>query len=176
MNTMNIKEMTKEEASAFLKNKKILCKNEKESLEVQNKFLELRKKLLNLDCIWRSTTKMYYLFFLDNISVFTPIDNYNVWIEDPREELKVQDLLDIQIKDDSRFDPKTLQPFDKVLVRDCKDHNWRCNLFSCILEDESLPYQCVTQCWNYCIPYNEVTKHLLNTNKEAPEYYQVWKN
>lgn len=113
--------MAKEEALEFLKNKKILCKNEKESLEVQNKFLELRKKLLNLDCIWRTTTKMYYLFFLDNISVFTPIDNYNVWIEDPREELSVQDLLDIQIKEEKpRFDPKTLQPFDKVLVRNDK--------------------------------------------------------
>ena len=172
---MNIKEMTKEEASEFLKNKKILCKNEKESLEVQNKFLELRKKLLNLDCIWRTTTKMYYLFFIDNISVFTPIDNYNIWVEDPREELKVQDLLDIQIKEEQKpkFDPNTLQPFDKVLVRNDYTDIWKAGFLDpyrldfFVTTDDSI-YKC-------CVPYNEETKHLHGKTDEAPEYYQVWK-
>lgn len=173
MNTMKNKEMSKEEILEFLKNKKILCKNEKESLEVQNKFLELRKKLLNLDCIWRTTTKMYYLFFLDNISVFTPIDNYNVWVEDPREELKVQDLLDIQIKEEQKpkFDPTTLKVFDKVLVRDYKDKKWTARFFDCY--EKGSYYVTNGSIWKYCIPYNEETKYLHRTIDEAPEYYQV---
>jgi hypothetical protein len=170
------KKMTKEEALEFLKNKKILCKNEKESLEVQNKFLELRKKLLNLDCIWRTTTKMYYLFFIDNISVFTPIDNYNVWVEDPREELKVQELLSIQIKEEQKpkFNPNTLQPFDKVLVRDDDTCKWGISFFD-IYEYELGHFCCIEDTYYQCVPYNEETKHLHRTNNEAPEYYQIWK-
>lgn len=26
----------------------------------------------------------------------------------------------------------------------------------------------------YCIPYNDDTKHLVNTTDEAPEYYRYW--
>ena len=29
-----------------------------------------------------------------------------------------------------KFDPKTLKPFDKVLVRDGSEYNWVCELFS----------------------------------------------
>lgn len=95
------KEMTKEEASEFLKNKKILCRNEKESFDVRNKFLELQKKLLNLKCVWHNANNIYYLFFLNDINFLIPVENYKDWIEDPREELKVQDLLDIQIKEEN---------------------------------------------------------------------------
>jgi hypothetical protein len=101
MNTTNNKEMTKEEALEFLKNKKILCRNEKESFDVRNKFLELQKKLLNLKCVWHNANNIYYLFFLNDINFLIPVENYKDWIEDPREELKVQDLLDIQIKEEN---------------------------------------------------------------------------
>ena len=42
-----------------------------------------------------------------------------------------------------KFDPNTLQPFDKVLVRDSNDGTWGCNLFSHIIKRESFPYMCV---------------------------------
>ena len=74
-----------------------------------------------------------------------------------------------------KFDPKTLQPFDKVLVRDTADFNWTCDLFSYILDgDVEYKYKGVGCLNKYCIPYNDDTKHLLGTKDEAPEYYRYW--
>ena len=72
-----------------------------------------------------------------------------------------------------KFDPKTLQPFDKVLVRDNNDNKWECSLFSRIINHENFPFKCVSSgAFRYCIPYNEDTKHLVGTYKEAPKYYR----
>lgn len=75
-----------------------------------------------------------------------------------------------------KFDPKTLKPFDKVLVRDDASHTWRCNLFSNIIKDGSYPYKCVGNAYTYCISYNDDTKHLVGTTEEAPEYYRYWED
>ena len=77
----------------------------------------------------------------------------------------------------SKFDPKTLQPFAKVLVRDNNDNKWECSLFSRIINHESFPFKCVSSgAFRYCIPYNEDTKHLVGTYKETPEYYRYWED
>ena len=74
-----------------------------------------------------------------------------------------------------KFDPKTLQPFDKVLVRDTADFNWTCDLFSYILDGNvEYKYKGVGCLNKYCIPYNDDTKHLLGTTDEAPEFYKYW--
>lgn len=76
----------------------------------------------------------------------------------------------------AKFDPKTLQPFDRVLVRDSAQH-WCCDLFSHIVKKEATyPYLCVGSAFEYCIPYNEDTKHLVGTTEEAPEYYRYWED
>ena len=76
-----------------------------------------------------------------------------------------------------RFDPKTLQPFDKVLVKYLEDDYWTCDLFSNITKDGKIyPYLCVSGVYKYCIPYNDDTKHLVATNKEAPEFYRYWED
>ena len=74
-----------------------------------------------------------------------------------------------------RFDPKTLQPFDKVLVRDCEEC-WVCGFFSHKETDENrnYPFVCVGSCYRFGIPYNEETKHLVGINKDCPEYYKWW--
>ena len=69
-----------------------------------------------------------------------------------------------------RFDPKTLNPFDRVLGRDRIGRTWKCNLFSYITENEPYPYECVENCYEHCIPYNDDTKHLVGTTDEPPEY------
>ena len=75
-----------------------------------------------------------------------------------------------------KFDPKTLKPFDKVLVRDDMSHTWKCNLFSNIIKDGSYPYKCVGNAYTYCIPYNDDTKHLVGTTEEASKYYRYWED
>lgn len=74
-----------------------------------------------------------------------------------------------------RFDPKTLKPFDKVLVRDKEDGDWICSFFSHITDFYIyFPYSTVGTSYKYCIPYNEDTKHLVGTTDEAPEFYHYW--
>ena len=73
-----------------------------------------------------------------------------------------------------KFDPKTLKPFDRVLGRDRIGRTWKCNLFSYITENEPYPYECVENCYEHCIPYNDDTKHLVGTTDEPPEYYRFW--
>ena len=73
-----------------------------------------------------------------------------------------------------RFDPKTLKPFDKVLVRDYNSRCWRCALYSHQRETKEsnlYRYATMTSSYAFCIPYNDDTQHLVGTNEEAPEYY-----
>lgn len=72
-----------------------------------------------------------------------------------------------------KFDPKTLQAFDKVIVRDATYKNWKCDFFSYIFESAThCPYRCVGDFYMFCIPYNDETKHLVGTTEEAPEFYR----
>lgn len=59
-----------------------------------------------------------------------------------------------------------LKPFDKVLVRDAADDAWHIDLFERIQNSCVYPYMCLNRVWNFCIPYNENTKHLLGTTDE----------
>ena len=71
-----------------------------------------------------------------------------------------------------RFDPKTLKPFDKIIAR-VEGGIWFCELLSFIDEGRNLIKGLVSY-YNYCIPYNDDTKHLIGTKEEAPEYYRYW--
>ena len=74
-----------------------------------------------------------------------------------------------------KFDPKTLQPFDKVLARDGQNYRWRCTFYSHEREEEcTFKYETTDSIHKYCIPYNEDTKHLVGTADEAPEFYRYW--
>ena len=73
-----------------------------------------------------------------------------------------------------KFDPKTLQPFCKVLVKD--DYEiWQIEFFSHISQREPEGWcQCSGDRYYFCIPYNEETKHLVGTPDDCPEYYKWW--
>ena len=76
-----------------------------------------------------------------------------------------------------RFDPKTLTPFDSVLVRNDKDCAWHINIYSHKNNnDKNYPYNCIMSYFKYCIPYNDNTKHLVGTKDEAPEFYRYWED
>ena len=75
-----------------------------------------------------------------------------------------------------KFDPKTLKVLDKVLVKDTLAKLWNIGIFSHYVESDTFPYKCVGNYYKLCIPYNDDTKHLLGTTKEAPEYYRYWEN
>ena len=72
-----------------------------------------------------------------------------------------------------KFDPKTFQPFDRVLG--CLvDSYWKCDIFSNIIETAHFPYKCSGDSYIRCIPYNDETKHLVGTRDEAPDFYRYW--
>ena len=73
-----------------------------------------------------------------------------------------------------RFDPNTLKPYDKVLVRDCNSGNWVCALFLHIGDKDTYPYYCVGNYYRWCIPYNDDTKHLIGTSELPSKYYRYW--
>ena len=77
-----------------------------------------------------------------------------------------------------KFDPKTLKPFDRVLVRFDYNERWCCDFFSFIFEDEESKYPFIASdnAYKCCIPYNDDTKHLVGTKDEAPEYYICWED
>lgn len=74
-----------------------------------------------------------------------------------------------------KFDPKTLKPFDKVLVN--HDDIWEVDFFSHICQCEPNGWcQCIGDSYYICIPYNDETKHLLGTKEEAPKFYRYWED
>ena len=78
-----------------------------------------------------------------------------------------------------KFDPKTFQPFDKVLVKiGDKSYNvWFPDFISLPPNDVDKTVLCMnTDDVVMAIPYNEETKYLVDTNKEAPEFYRYWED
>jgi hypothetical protein len=168
---METKEMTREEIFAYLNETKILCTSTKETTNVQ-------EKLFELDIEWvilgrRVDSRKYLLFIRGNKLEYTP--DIDFWVRSEKKRIEPDEILAIQIKEEKpKFNQQTLQPYDKVLVRDNVKGNWRCNLFSHLKDTEEFNYQCVSNCWNFCVPYNEETKHLVGTAQDAPEYYNIW--
>ena len=75
---------------------------------------------------------------------------------------------------ESKFDPKSFKPFDKVLgFYEVEGGSWECAIFSHLNETEHSAI-CTGIIYNKCIPYNEDTKHLVGTNEDCPEYYKWW--
>ena len=73
-----------------------------------------------------------------------------------------------------KFDIKTLQPFDKVLARGIGE-SWKALTFSHKSKEAySSPWCCDGYFYDYCIPYNEETKHLVGTTDDCPEFYKWW--
>lgn len=74
-----------------------------------------------------------------------------------------------------KFDLKTLQPFDRVLVK--VGSYWRIEWFSYMYEYKGdIYYACSRSAYKECIPYNDETKHLVNTSEEAPKFYRNWED
>lgn len=80
----------------------------------------------------------------------------------------------------NKFDPKTLQPFDRVLAASMADGRWVCDFFSHIgesIRDSGRLYVGTGfGAYDRMIPYNDDTKHLVGTTQEAPDFYRYWED
>ena len=88
-----------------------------------------------------------------------------------------QQLFDALAKEGKRWNPETLKieylpkkcefkPFQKVMVRDSKDEEWRPAFFWREHSNGSEYVILSGEIYNYCITYNDSTKHLLGTTDE----------
>lgn len=77
------------------------------------------------------------------------------------------------------FDIGELKPFDQVLVRDMNvpfyQKTWEQNFYHKYNSDERM-HECLFGRFKECVPYNDETKHLLDTTDEAPDFYRTWKS
>lgn len=75
----------------------------------------------------------------------------------------------------NKFDITTLKPFEsKVLVRTEK-RKWVTAFYSHYDKDSLLHHCVVGGLWyKQCIPYNDETKHLLDTTDDCCDYYKTW--
>ena len=110
---------------------------------------------------WRNLTKQGKFYAAVGECILFPSKDQRDWSKFERfwDKPKVE-----------KFDVNTLQPFDKVLVRDYLNECWNVDIFGFILNN----YIHCTTTWGYCIPYNEETKHLVGTKEDCPEYYKWW--
>lgn len=127
-------------------------------------------KIINSLCDW-----MGYSVVQGTISEIT--DDKYIFTDSSYLSISNQDIWELVSDKKPKFDPKTLQPFDKVLVRDGYKERWLCRFFSYIVDGVPVyKYATIGSTFIYCIPYNDDTKHLVNTTNEAPEYYRYWED
>ena len=75
----------------------------------------------------------------------------------------------------TKFDVKTLKPFDAVLTRREDNAMWIANLFSHLSSTRNDKFVCVSQHhYVQCVLFNDETKHLLGTTESAPDFYNTW--
>ena len=96
-------------------------------------------------------------------------------------EHAVVGILPVKDQDDwilipNKFNLKTLQPFDKVLVRHYDVSAW-CTDFYSYYDEEYDRVICTGEVhYDYCVPYNDDTKHLVGKSEEAPAFYRYWED
>jgi hypothetical protein len=76
----------------------------------------------------------------------------------------------------NKFNPKTLEHFNKVLVRQYDVSAWCADFYSYYDEDGGYAVCTGDVHYDYCIPYNDDTKHLVGKSKDAPEFYRYWED
>lgn len=124
--------------------------------------------------------RAFYYAFYNADDKFTKAEYGNTKVHyslRPATDSEKQQLFDALAKKNKAWDaekkqivglPKKceLKPFDKVLVRDRDDERWEIEFFGYYDEDEQNYVVLAGIRWNYCIPYNDSTKHLLGTTEE----------
>ena len=175
-NDMEKKEMTKEEVFEFLKDTKILCTSKEESIKIQ-------VALFAFGIEWISGKKGIdedkYLLFINNRLKIQHTSHIDSWMDDVNKRIEPNDILAITLKEEEKpkFDPNTLQDFQKVLYRSSNADWWRLGFFEYYNEIQNKKYWIIgqdVQPYEQCVPYNEETEHLKGKILDAPEFYKNW--
>lgn len=113
-------------------------------------FAKRDKRVISIDCFDKASDEQRDKFISDMEKYFG--GKYN------------PDILQVEpVKPECPF-----KPFDKVLVRDNNEQEWKINFFSHYNKDFCYKYYCLKSCYNQCIPY-EGNEHLLGTTDSYTE-------
>ena len=97
-------------------------------------------------------------------------------IHDQERILRKLDEQGFVLKDDiivkKKYDPKTFEPYQKVLVRSSSKGKWRCTFFSHMTDDRAI---CSGDNWPQCIPYAN-NGHLRGKTDDCSDFYKWWEN
>lgn len=166
---METKKMTLQEAQEFVKNTKYIVWDEDESRQLQKKLFEFGCGWLCGGPIVSHTEHPFLIVDKDLRMFFINKESYGRFEESQKIYHLKDDIFNIKIEKQPKFDPKTLRPYDKVLVREAGGR-WIARFFD-IYEGG---YNVTSgHCWTFCIPFNEETKHLHGTAEDAPEFYRL---
>ena len=69
-----------------------------------------------------------------------------------------------------KFDPKSFEGYQKVLVRSTPSAHWRCTFFSHMINGMAM---CSSDNWPYCIPYKG-NEHLRGKTDDCDGFYKWW--
>ena len=156
--------------SSILSNSSNTGKNEQKSVDKIEPRFKVGDKIVNIS--------MKYLGAPGAEGTISKIteDRY-IFTDGSRMSISNQDSWELVSDKKPKFDPKTLQPFDRVLARDYDTCKWKVDFYSYKEEGNRFPYICMgNNLYKQCIPYNDDTKHLVGTTEEAPEYYKYWED
>lgn len=148
--------------SNLVGNEVFIAKIEEKGILHSYVYMDIYNKVLNIED--------------ETFSISGCIYNGNIRLATDSEK---QQLFSALEKEGKRWNPDTktiedlpkkceFKPFDKVLVRDFDDKEWKADFFSHnrLVDDSYYRFSCVGNMWRHCIPYNEETKHLLGTTDE----------
>lgn len=149
--------------SNLVGNEVFIAKIEEKGILHSYVYMDIYNKVLNIDK--DETFAMSGCIYNGNIRLATDSEK--------------QQLFSALEKEGKRWNPDTkkiedlskgyeFKAFDKVLVRDFDDKEWKADFFSHnrLVDDSDYRFSCVGNMWIHCIPYNEDTKHLLGTADE----------
>ena len=125
-------------------------------------------------CTDMKSTTYPVVALIENGSGYEQISTFSKNGEYAVNESSRSDLFFAPEKDkEQRFDPKTFQPFGKVLTRCDDSEKWDIDLFG-YFDNLYKGVCCLDAYLQMCIPYNDETKHLLGTTNDCPDYYKWW--
>jgi hypothetical protein len=178
---METKKMTLKEAQEFVKNTKYLVFTKEQSENLQT-------KLFGIGCRWLHSGKTIchtehpFLTVDESLNIrYRKRQYYTYFEENKNRYIETHHILNMELEQEQpkpKFDPQTLQDFQKVLYRYSNTDLWRLGFLEYYNETQNNKFWIIGQDaypYEQCVPYNEETEKLKGTSKNAPEYYQIWK-
>lgn len=139
---------------------------------VDGKSEEIQEKLFELGCQWPVNGKCVFyedspFLYVDEDGLLKAGNKMNNFVNKEYREVKADEILAMKKMQEYKS-TEGFKPFDKVLMMEDDEFEWRPKLFSRVIMDEECSYFSIDGFkFKYCIPY-EGNEHLAFT-KDIPK-------